>query len=283
VTEIAVIGYPSEGNFDFVAGLRAAGVDASLLSPYAAKELSVGDVGLVRLDVLRTLDGVEDGLEVMADLERRGIRIVNPPVSLLATHDKLRTYALLAAAGIPHPRTQHLVEAEKVLRLRPPVVLKPRFGSWGKDVWRCRDRDELRLRAEELVTRGWFRRHGMLAQELLPSPGYDFRLLVAGGRLVGAARRISAPGEWRTNVSVGGRLEPLVPPAGAVAVALRAAHASGADLVGVDVLPAGDRFIVLELNGTADFCSVHSLAGRDVYADLAAALSLTATRSAVRA
>jgi len=100
VTEIAVIGYPSEGNFDFVAGLRAAGVDASLLSPYAAKELSVGDVGLVRLDVLRTLDGVEDGLEVMADLERRGIRIVNPPVSLLATHDKLRTYALLAAAGI---------------------------------------------------------------------------------------------------------------------------------------------------------------------------------------
>ena len=64
-----------------MAGLRAAGVEASLLSPHAAKELSAGDVGLVRLDVLRRLDGVEHGLKVIAELERRGIRILNPPRS----------------------------------------------------------------------------------------------------------------------------------------------------------------------------------------------------------
>ena len=105
------------------------------------------------------------------------------------------------------------------------------------------------LSGGEAPERSWFRKHGVLAQELLPSPGYDLRLLVGGGKLVGAAKRISAPGEWRTNVAVGGRLEPLDPPAAAVDLALRAAPAAAVDLVGVDVLPVRDGFVVLELNG----------------------------------
>ena len=273
--EVAVIGYASAGNFELVEGLRGAGVAAALLAPATAFErLGAGDDALVRLDVLKTLDGVEPGLELVAALASRGVRIRNRPESLLTTHDKLRTMEVLADAQVPHPRTRHLVELEEVRALRPPLVLKPRYGSWGTDVWRCRDERELRGRVEDLAERRWFRRHGVLAQELLPSPGHDLRLLVAGGRVVGAARRIAAVGEWRTNVSVGGNLAPLVPPAEACSLALRAARAAAIDFVGIDVLPLPGRLLVLELNGAADFESVYSQPGRDVYSEIASALAL---------
>ena len=284
MSKVAVIGNPSAGNLELVAGLCGAGVGAELVRPAAAGEaLRAGDVGLVRLDVLHTLDGVESGLDLIPDLCRRGIRILNRPSSLRTTHDKLQTAACLTAVGVPHPCTRHLVLVEQVLELHPPVVLKPRFGSWGSDVWRCRDLDELRYRASDLVERPWFRKHGVLAQELLPSPGYDLRLLVAGGMLAGAARRISAVGEWRTNVSLGGHVEALDPPEAAIALALRSARATGVDLAGVDLLPLGDGFVVLELNGAADFHRTYSLSGRDVYADVAAALSLGGSKPQPRA
>jgi glutathione synthase/RimK-type ligase-like ATP-grasp enzyme len=100
-------------------------------------------------------------------------------------------------------------------RLEPPLVLKPRFGSWGRDVIRCRDEHELARALRTIHTRRWFRRHGALAQELLPIGQRDPRLLVAGESVVGAAERTAAEGEWRTNVSLGGSLRRADPSAAA--------------------------------------------------------------------
>jgi glutathione synthase/RimK-type ligase-like ATP-grasp enzyme len=57
-------------------------------------------------------------------------------------------------------------------------------------------------------------------------------------------------------------------------LALAAAAAVGADLVGVDLLPAPDGgHVILELNGAVDFSPDYSLGGHDVFERTAATLA----------
>ena len=124
-----------------------------------------------------------------------------------------------------------------------------------------------------LARRTWFRRQGAIVQELVPPRGHDLRLIVAGGEVVGAVSRVAAPGEWRTNVTLGGSRRTVEPPATACLLAIRAADSVGADLVGVDLLPDGDdRWSVLELNGAADFTQAYAPAGEDVFDRVVGAL-----------
>ena len=229
---------------------------------------------LARLDVLETLDGIETGFTELDALIRRGACVLNPPDALRAAHDKLETAACLVAARLPHPRTVHVTRPDEDVGLSTPVVVKPRYGSWGRDVFRCETWRELRQCLESMRDRSWFERDGAIVQELLPLPGYDLRLVVAGGRVVGAAERVCRPGEWRTNVSLGAGLRPAQPDAIARALGAAAAAAIGTDLVGVDLAPIGPGYVVLELNGAVDFDGRYSLEGTDVYAETAAALGL---------
>jgi glutathione synthase/RimK-type ligase-like ATP-grasp enzyme len=152
-------------------------------------------------------------------------------------------------------------------------VLKPRFGSWGRDVLLCRDRQDLTRRLAELETRPWFWSHGAVAQELVTPLGHDLRIIVAAGRVAGAVKRVAAPGEWRTNLALGGRRVPVTPPPAACELAAGAARSIGADLVGVDLLPTGPgRYCVLELNGAVDFGEEYSLRV-DVFGAVLAALA----------
>ena len=250
--------------------LRAAagiGLDASVLAPEeAGRRLGAGDVALVRLDVRSTLDGPEPGLELLGGLESESVVVLNPAGALLAAHDKLMTALKLSAAGLPHPRTAHVGTGSRT-KLEFPVVVKPRFGSWGRDVVLCRSSAELERCLREIRRKQWFRRQGALVQELVEPRGYDLRVLVAAGQVVGAVRRVAARGEWRTNIALGGSRSSAALSPEACLLAVRTAAAVGMDLVGVDLLPDGDGgWIVLEANGAVDFTSDYSLGGGDVFA-----------------
>lgn len=257
------------------------GTQIQVLSPREALVgLGPDDVALVRLDVRDDLSGVEDGLPQIERLAGEGVTVLNPPAALLRAHDKLLTARTQRRAGLPHPRTTLVEHDAPAPELDFPVVVKPRFGSWGRDVTLCRDRAELERLLERLAFRSWFRAGGAIAQELIPPLGYDLRLIVAAGAVVGAARRTAASGEWRTNVALGAAVSPVSPPPVAVDLALASAQASGLDLVGVDLLPTGPGgFSVVELNGAVDFRPAYARPGRDVYADVVAALSGSARAS----
>jgi RimK family alpha-L-glutamate ligase len=264
-----------ETNIALVEAWQAHGLPAALFSPREASALlGPFDTALVRLDVLPTLDGIQDGLDQVEEIVRFGVRVLNDRRALVAAHDKLVTAARLVTAGLPHPRTVHLPHEGAPLGLQPPFVVKPRFGSWGVDVFLCESNLAFDAVLREIRQRPWFLRHGALLQEFVPSRGRDIRILVAGGSVVGAVQRVAQPGEWRTNVSRGADRFPLEPSSEACSLAVEAAAAIGADFVGVDLLPLEDHHVVLELNGAVDFDNHYDLGGNDVYMAIATALAL---------
>ncbi len=245
---------------------RGLGAEVAVVEPGGARRwLRPGDVALARLDVLPTLDGPEDGLEELRALEDEGVTVLNRAGALLGAHDKLVTALRLGARGLPHPRTAH-VGSDADPGFGFPVVVKPRFGSWGKDVYVCKSRRALRRRLHDLMRREWFRRQGALVQELVKPRGHDLRLVVASREVVGAVERVAADGEWRTNVALGAARRRVVPPPEACLLALGAADAISADLIGVDLLPDGNGgWVVVELNGAADFARVYDHGGTNVF------------------
>ena len=254
------------------------GVEMSIVCPAESLNLlRSGDAALGRLDVLPTVDGVESGTWELARLAAEGVPVLNGLRTLLATHDKLQTSRILVAGGVPHPQTAHLPGPGAPLPYEPPFVIKPRFGSWGRDVVICRDHAEAKVELERLANRSWFKRQGALIQELIPPPGRDLRIVVAAGAVIGAIQRIAAPGEWRTNVALGGVRRPVSPPQAARELALAAAAAAEGDLVGIDLLPTPDGgWVVLELNGAVEFTDEYSL-DRDVFALASEALAAAAS------
>jgi len=263
----AVVAHSRSETNEALAGAAASvGLPASVLPPRdALRFLEPGDVALGRLDVREALDGMEEGETDLERLAAGGVEVLNPAAALAAAHDKLLTARILRRAGVPHPRTWLIADGAPSPAPELPLVLKPRFGSWGRDVVLCRTAEELDRAIGAIVKRPWFHEHGVLAQELVEPLGWDLRVVVAGGRVVGAARRVAARGEWRTNVALGGVSRPAVPPPLARRLALDAAQAIRGDLVGIDLLPTATAFVVSEVNGAVDFRPWYAIGRDDVY------------------
>jgi RimK family alpha-L-glutamate ligase len=275
---VAILGSgANQTSLRLVDAWRRLGIDVVLVTGRELASLAPDAVVIGRLDVLPTVDGVEPGLFDLLMRERRGGDVRNTTAALLAAHDKLRTARLLEAAGIPQPRYAWARAPDDPIGVAAPLVVKPRFGSWGKEVHRCRTVPDARALLRRLAERPWFCRHGAIVQELVPPMGHDLRVLVAGGRVIGAVERTAAPGEWRTNVALGGTKAPAEIGTHVAELALAAARALGCDLVAVDLLPiARDAYVVLELNAAADFDDAYVAPGRDVGTEVARALALTA-------
>jgi cyanophycin synthetase len=118
---------------------------------------------------------------------------LTPALGVDIAGDKSLTSRLLAAAGLPVPRSETVrTEDEAVAAARRigfPVVVKPLDGNHGRGVG-------LDLRDEDAV-KGWFpraraeSRRGVLQVESFVT-GNDYRVLVVGGTMVAVAQRIPA-------------------------------------------------------------------------------------------
>jgi glutathione synthase/RimK-type ligase-like ATP-grasp enzyme len=178
MTVFLIAGRSTPTNLSLLAAWRRLGVKATMVGPQEAQlRGGEGDVALARLDVLPTLDGVEAGLWELPELGRLGVQLLNHSGALLTVHDKLATALRLAQVGLPHPRTGHIDADGDAPAIGFPVVVKPRFGSWGRDVVLCRSAGQFERCLRRLRERRWFRRHGALVQEFVPPRGYDLRLL----------------------------------------------------------------------------------------------------------
>jgi ribosomal protein S6--L-glutamate ligase len=203
-----------------------------------------------------------------------GVPVLNPPRAVEAAVDKYLTLALLASAGLPVPPTWTGQSARSALlafeELGGDVVVKPVFGSEGRGLVRISDR-ELAWRTFHALER---LSAVLYLQRFVRHPGHDLRVFVLRGTVLGSMRRQAMPGEWRTNVSRGGRAAPYPLDAEAERLALTAARAIGAEMAGVDLIPDLDRgrLLVLEVNAVPGWRALARVTGIDVAAEVLGAL-----------
>ena len=249
-----------------------------LVIPGFGRELP--DAVLVRGIAGGTFEQVTKRLGVLHALRELGVPVYNDARAIERSVDKAMTSLLLHAARIPTPptwATESQAQAQRIVMREGAaghaLVLKPLFGSQGKGLQLVGDVQGVH-HPLPAIDKGY----GSLAylQRFVPpltAPGFDWRVLVVGGRAVTAMRRVSA--HWVHNVAQGARCEPARLTPELAQLAESAARTLGLDYAGVDLIPAAARagpgtpqgtevIEVIEVNGVAAWQGLQRVTGFNI-------------------
>lgn len=136
---------------------------------------------------------------------------VTSPQALMLLHGK---YALARNRhGIPHPHTwagnDPTALTEIAQRAGPPLVLKPPAGSFGEHVTFVDTTTELHQQAAMVIERFGY----ALLQRRLPGNQGEYRVLIAGTKIIGGYRREPTCAGRAGNLAQGGRASSGLPDA----------------------------------------------------------------------
>jgi len=229
---------PSDNSTTMVAReITKRGRSYSILDPAGIDPFSAGISGSLIWVCGLAQDDVQ--FEVLNALSVEN-RVVNSPLSIFTCASKVLTSALLVRRGIPTPETcftQSRTIAAGFISRHQRVVSKPVYGYDGHGIALVQSPGDLGPPPYYL-------------QEYVPNDR-DFRVFVIDGEALGAIERISDT--LAHNIHQGGigrpvEIDPLMADR-----AVASAHAVGVDYGGVDLLPRGDDYCVLEVNGTPNW------------------------------
>ena len=223
------------------------GADGEFSASSGSTDLSQFDALLVRSMPLGSLEQVVFRMNVLARCEAAGMMVINPARSLEIAIDKYLCLAKLQTAGFDVPPTvvcQTVDEAlEGFVQLGGDVVVKPIFGGEGRGVSRVNDEAIAQHAFKLLAQNGAV----LYLQQYIEHEGFDYRLLVIGPEVLGIKR--CNRNDWRTNIRLGAKAEPLEVTARLNQLSQRAMTATGVFLGAVDLLPARDgRLYAIEVN-----------------------------------
>lgn len=158
--------------------------------------------------------------------------------------NKIKQTELFTLLDIPHPRTRIYEGSQRTQRILTdfsfPFIAKiPLGSSKGRGVYLIRSREDLQHYLRNCPQ--------AYVQEYLPIDR-DLRIVLVGAKVVHAYWRIARPGEFRSNVSLGGRISFQEIPDGGLRFAERVASLCNFDEVGLDICICRGKYLVLEAN-----------------------------------
>ncbi|MDR8401337.1 RimK family alpha-L-glutamate ligase [Paraburkholderia sp. USG1] len=226
-----------------------------------------------------TFEQVTLRLGILHALRESGVPVYNDARAIERSVDKSMTSFLLHRNGVPTPATwagESAAFAQRVLMREAAagrqVVLKPLFGSQGHGLKRLGAGGAHPGALAPLPSLKAYRQVAYLQRYIEGGrPGFDWRVLVIGGRAVAAMRRVGGKG-WIHNFAQGAACEAAELDLPLAQTAVRATEALGLDYAGVDLIPDphdAARPLVLEVNGVAAWRGLQSVASIDIAAALA--------------
>ena len=182
----------------------------------------------------------------------RSCVIVNPLVSLLRS-TKAHFTQYCQRLGIPHPRTLITEDPRKALDFGTDlfnegrqIVMKPVARGEGAGIRLLKPMKPDTLLRYLLWYSTEYGDRVFYMQEYVENLGYDVRLFVINGKVVGRMKRMASE-DFRYNLAQGGVSE-VYQAEEFDQLALDAAKAVGAEIAGVDIMPTREDAVALEVN-----------------------------------
>lgn len=206
-------------------------------------------------------------LAVIRHFEQAGVSCINSSKSIETVKDKLRTSQILSRHGIPIPRTMMVrfpIDEQLVKeKIGFPCVVKVVTGSYGEGVYLCdRQRDFKKLM--EFVNNLGNKKTLVVQQYMDTRPGEDLRVLVIGGKVLGAMKRTAPEGDFRANISNGGTGENFAVTDEIELIARETAKILDLDIAGIDLLFSREGYVVCEANSNPGFSGFERYCNIDV-------------------
>jgi glutathione synthase/RimK-type ligase-like ATP-grasp enzyme len=206
-------------------------------------------------------------LAVIRHFEQAGIMCINTSVSIEIVKDKLRTSQILSRHSIPIPNTMMVrfpIDENLVKNnIGFPCVVKVVTGSYGEGVYLCERQRDFKKLMEFVDNLG--NKKTMIVQEYMGTrPGEDLRVLVIGGKVIGAMKRTAPEGDFRANITGGGTGEGYPLTDKIEFLARETAKVLGLDIAGIDLLFDKDGFCVCEANSNPGFSGFEKYCGVDI-------------------
>ena len=207
------------------------------------------------------------GLSVLRHLEKLGVPLVNGSAAIEATKDKLWSCQIFAENNLPTPKTllvkqpidSNLVKKE----IGFPAVIKIFAGSYGKGVHLVQNKNEFTDFTDFIY--GIKSDEAMIVQQYISSrPGEDLRVYVIGNKVLGAMKRSSTDGSFKTNITRGAVGSSFPMNERIEQIALDTAKALGLDIAGIDLLFDGEDYKLCEANSAPGFLGFEKYTGVNV-------------------
>jgi gamma-F420-2:alpha-L-glutamate ligase len=255
-------------NSRLVESFATAGIEVTLMHPdrfdiivnrNRSKSIRYEDTSITmpKLVLTRTGSGTNYfSSAVMRQLERYGVPTLNHSEAINNVRDKLQAHQILSQANIPTPKTMLVkfpVSSKTVEQeIGFPCVVKVLQGSHGKGVHLVHTKNLFEDLMDLVDNLGV--KKTMIVQEFVDTAiGTDLRVLVVGGKVVGAMKRKGPDGDFRANITNGGTGEPFPVSDEMDLLCRETAKALGLDIAGIDLLFDDQGFKVCEANSAPGF------------------------------
>lgn len=220
---------------------------------------------------------LDKDIDIARMLESAGVRLFNAANAIALSDNKMSTHIMLSNAGVSSPVTiasplyyrgdddEHFLEKTSEI-VGFPMVIKECHGSFGAQVYLAHNLDEANKIRQRLLGKPH------IYQEFIStSAGHDTRVIVIGGQVVAAMRRVN-DSDFRSNIELGGKAIKIDNLSEKYSkIAINSAFALGLEYAGIDILDGADgEPIVCEVNSNAYFNAISKVTGVDVaekYAD----------------